>query len=100
MSRYRVYITPETLAEINDLPGNIRRRIRQTVKALANHPYPAQSKQLQFNDPDRQLFRLRVDNWRVVYAITETEKTIDVLAVRKRPPYDYGDLVQLLEDLG
>jgi mRNA interferase RelE/StbE len=31
-----------------------------------------------------------------VYAVTETGKTIDVLAVRKRPPYDYGDLDQLL----
>ena len=100
MIQYRVYITLEALAEIKDLPGNIRPRIRQTVKALANHPHPTQSKQLQFNDPDRQLFRLRMDNWRVVYAITETEKVIDVLAVRKRPPYDYGDLEQLLEDLG
>jgi len=31
-----------------------------------------------------------------VYAVTEADKTIDVLAVRKRPPYDYGDLDQLL----
>jgi len=99
MSRYRIYIKPEALAEIKDLPGNIRPRIRKTVKTLATHPYPTQSKQLKFNDPDRQLFRLRMDNWRIVYAITEAEKTIDILAVRKRPPYDYGDLVQLLEDL-
>jgi len=34
-----------------------------------------------------------------VYAITETEHMIDVLAVRKRPPYDYGDLEGLLDDV-
>jgi hypothetical protein len=26
------------------------------------------------------------------------DKLVDVLAVRKRPPYDYGDLIQLLVD--
>ena len=98
MSQYRLYVTPEALEEIKDLPGNVRQRIRQAVKALAKHPHPAQYKQLAFDDPDRQLCRLRLDNWRIVYAITETEKTIDVLAVRKRPPYDYGDLAQLLEE--
>jgi len=30
-----------------------------------------------------------------VYAISEEERTVDVLAVRKRPPYDYGDLADL-----
>lgn len=93
MSQYRVYVTPEALAEINDRPGNIRQRIRQTIKGLATHPHSTHSKPLQFNDPDRQLFRLCLDYWRVVYAITESEKTIDVLAVRRCPPYDYGDLV-------
>jgi mRNA interferase RelE/StbE len=32
-----------------------------------------------------------------VYAVTEAERAVDVLAVRKRPPYDYGDLEELLE---
>ena len=40
---------------------------------------------------------MRLDKWRVVYAITEAEHVVDVLAVRKRPPYDYGDLDRLLE---
>jgi len=99
MSQYRVYVTPEALAEIKDLPGNIRQRVRQTISALPNEPYPTKSKQLQFDNPDRQLFRIRLDNWRIIYAITELENAIDVLAVRKRPPYDYGDLSQLLKEL-
>ena len=40
-----------------------------------------------------------MDNWRIVYSITESEQVIDVLAVRRRPPYDYGDLTALLEEL-
>ena len=42
--------------------------------------------------------RLRLDRWRIVYAITEADEVVDVLAVRKRPPYDYGDLESLLKD--
>lgn len=99
MSRFRVYVTPEALAEIKDLPGNVRHRVREAIRELAQQPQSPRSKQLQFSNLDRQLFRIRLDNWRIVYAVSEGEKAIDVLAVRKRPPYDYGDLAQLLEEL-
>jgi len=49
MSQYRVYVTPEALAEIKDLPGNVRQRIRQTIRELATQPHPIQSKQLRIN---------------------------------------------------
>lgn len=39
MSPYRVYITPEALAEIKDLPGNIRQRIRQTALIASYSAY-------------------------------------------------------------
>jgi mRNA interferase RelE/StbE len=99
MSPYRVYVTPEALLEIKDLPDNIRQRIRETIREFAHQPQPPRSRKLQFNVPNRQLFRIRLDNWRIIYAVSESENTIDGLAVRKRPPYDYGDLVQRLEEL-
>jgi mRNA interferase RelE/StbE len=46
-----------------------------------------------------ELRRLRIDRWRIVYAVTEADRIVDVLAVRKRPPYDYGDLAELLAGL-
>ena len=47
------------------------------------------------------MYRLRLDRWRIVYGIMEEDKGVDVLAVRKRPPYDYGDLEELIvEALG
>jgi mRNA interferase RelE/StbE len=63
MKQHRVYITPEALEEIKDLPGNVRQRIRQAIRELAAMPQPAQSKQLQYPDPARQLYRIRLDNW-------------------------------------
>ena len=46
-----------------------------------------------------ELHRLRLDRWRIVYLVTEADKTVDVLALCKRPPYDYGDLEKLLEEV-
>jgi mRNA interferase RelE/StbE len=99
VNRYQVYVTPEALSEIKDLPGHIRQRVQRAIQELANRPHPAQSKQLDFHAPERQLCRFRMDKWRIVYAISEAENAIDILAVRKRPPYDYGDLQQLLGEL-
>ena len=43
--------------------------------------------------------RIRLEGWRIIYAIDEEAKFVAVLAVRKRPPYDYEDLSDLLENL-
>ncbi len=89
----------------------MRQRVRRAIAALADEPRPAESKALvrpiqeepidaqgtavhtedQPLEPAHELRRIRLDRWRIVYAITETDQAIDVLAVRKRPPYDYGD---------
>jgi mRNA interferase RelE/StbE len=53
----------------------------------------------ELREPARELRRIRLERWRIVYAITEVDRAIDVLTVRKRPPYDYGDLERLLADI-
>ena len=98
MSLYKVYIIPSAWAEIKDLPGNVRQRVRRTIEAPAQDPRPSRSKALDVPDFAVELRRFRLDRWRIVYAITEPDETVDVLAVRKRPPYDYGDLERLVED--
>ena len=99
MAKYRVYVTPDALEDVKSLPGHIRQRVRGSIRELADQPRPPQSKQLYFPDSERQLFRLRLKNWRIIYAITEPEQMVDVLAVKRRPPYDYGDLAKLLEEI-
>ncbi len=66
---------------------------------MADDPRPALSQPLSFPTQGCELRRLRMDRWRLVYAIWESDKVVDVLVVRKRPPYDYGDLETLLQDL-
>ncbi|OGO34984.1 MAG: hypothetical protein A2Z03_11310 [Chloroflexi bacterium RBG_16_56_8] len=87
------------------MPGNIRQRIKRAIRSLGENAKPSESKILDITEiapdlePERLLMRIRINRWRIVYAITESEKAIDVLAVRKRPPYDYQDLEQLLNKI-
>jgi mRNA interferase RelE/StbE len=98
VSRYNVYVVPAAWKEIKNLPGHMRQRVRKAIRALAEDPRPAKGKALEVPDVASEVRRLRLDRWRIVYAIAEDDEVVDVLAVRKRPPYDYGDLEALLED--
>jgi mRNA interferase RelE/StbE len=100
MNRYTVYVTPQVLREIKDLPGYMRQRVKKVIDGLEANPHPTGSKQLQMPESGTvELWRVRLDKWRIVYAITEADSIIDVLAVRKRPPYDYGDLEAFLGEV-
>jgi mRNA interferase RelE/StbE len=98
VSAYKLHVTPAAWKEVKNLPGKVRQRVRKAVTALADNPRPPKSKALLIPDLQAEVRRLRLDRWRIVYALTESDKVVDVLAVRKRPPYDYGDLAALLKD--
>lgn len=100
MSRYRVYVTAAVWREVKALLGPMRQRVRKAIDALADNPRPAKSQALDLPTVPNEVRRLRLDRWRLIYTIHEDDQTVDVLAVRKRPPYDYGDLTALLGDDG
>ena len=99
MSSYSVYVRPQAWQEGKHLPGNMRQRIKRAIDDLETAPRPSNGKRLQIADSVLELWRLRLDDWRVVYAIAEELQQIQVLTIRQRPPYDYGDLDELLKDL-
>lgn len=88
---YRVWIEPEALADARETPGNVRQHIKRALQLLEHQPRPTENKQLDFPAEDFEPRRLKLGNWRIVYPINDTEKWVWVLAIRKRPPYDYGD---------
>ena len=97
---YKVYILPRAGKEIDRLPGHMRQRIRRAVIGLRDDPRPVYGMQLDCDlAPGREVWRLRLDAWRVVYLIDRKWGGVYVLAVRKRPPYKYEDLTSLLVDV-
>ena len=99
--RYRVWVRPQALKEIAALPGNTRNRVKLAIDDLAREPRPSQSAALVLPDapgltPEwHEGRRLRMDQWRVIYLVDDTAAWVAVVAVRRRPPYDYQDLASL-----
>ena len=103
MKRYTIYILPSAWKEIKRTPGHIRQRIKRAINTLSEQPRPPESKALDMSawpeiEAEIEVRRIRLDRWRIVYILSEEDQIIDILAIRKRPPYDYGDLERLLEE--
>jgi mRNA interferase RelE/StbE len=101
MVSYRVEVTKEVRSEIRNLPGNMRQRVMRTLRALEREPHPPDSRPLDpvkagiELEPGVELNRIRMASWRIVYLIEEEWQLVSVLAIRRRPPYQYDDLGEL-----
>ena len=100
MSKYRVFVQPDAWQAVKQLPGNVRQRVKRSIDALQDDPRPARTKLLETTQTVLEVRRLRLDDWRVLYAVNEELKQVQVFAIRQRPPYDYADLDELLDTLG
>jgi len=101
--KYDVFLEHEVHHDRERIPGNFRQRVRAAITELGSEPRPSASQPLDTTDVQVpagiELRRLRLDPWRLVYAVNDQEKWVWVLALRRRPPYDYDDLVDLLRRL-
>ena len=103
MASYRVEVTRQARREIRLLPGNMRQRVMRSLRALEREPRPHNSRPL---DADKagvelesgvELLRIRMASWRMIYLVEEEWTLVSVLAIRKRPPYHYDDLGELVQ---
>lgn len=97
---YKVWIDPLAVAETKATPGNMCQVLKRAMRDMGSDPRPAGSKELDWPLEPFQPRRLKIRNWRIIYAVDDAARWVWVLAVRKRPPYDYGDLSELLARVG
>jgi mRNA-degrading endonuclease RelE of RelBE toxin-antitoxin system len=101
---YNVWVRPQALKEITALPGNVRNRVKLAIDSLAQEPRPQKSAGLRLGPSpggdvtSREARCLRLDHWRIIYLVNDAESWVVVVAVRRRPPYDYRDLASLTSD--
>ena len=97
--RLQLWIEPEAHSARKALPGNIRQRVKRVLDALANEPRPASSRELDVSDigipTNIEIRRVRLDKWRILYAVNDTDGWVWILQIRKRPPYQYENLPAL-----
>ncbi len=90
-------LTSAAFAELRRVPGNQRMALITAIDNLEKNLRPHISKELEMDDTTREVRRLRLGKWRIIYLIYD-EIPI-VIGIRQRPPYDYQDLDRLLSTL-
>jgi mRNA interferase RelE/StbE len=83
---YRVNFAASAKRELIALSANAIERIQPKIRELANDPRPPSCKKLR---GAKNLWRIRIGNYRVVYTVDDAAKTVDVMRIaRRREVYD------------
>jgi mRNA interferase RelE/StbE len=80
MERYRLLIRKPAADELGRVPGKDVRRIVERIQALATEPRPNGCEKLSA----QERYRLRQADYRIVYAIDDKEKIVEVVKIGHR----------------
>jgi len=78
---YQVIIKPSAVKELDKLPISVAARIAAKIESLAQIPRPHGVKKLE-GEPTR--WRIRVSHWRVIFAIDDSRRVVDIIYIRHR----------------
>ena len=78
---YRVEVTAAARRDLGKLPQEILRRVDAHILALADDPFPAGAQKL---EGGAGVYRVRVSDYRIVYAVEHHRLLILVIRVRHR----------------
>jgi mRNA interferase RelE/StbE len=81
MADYSISFARSARKELERLPSDIADRILAKVETLAGDPRPGGVIKLH---GQKNLWRLRVGDYRIVYSIDDFSKTVDVSIIRHR----------------
>jgi mRNA interferase RelE/StbE len=86
VSSYAVELKPSARKELESLPDNVLARVLSRIESLARDPRPARCKKLKgYKDQ----WRIRIGDWRVVYAVSDTARLVSVTRIaHRREVYD------------
>jgi mRNA interferase RelE/StbE len=76
--------------ELKRIPPDIRSRIAEAIRTLAEDPRPVGIRQLEPN-----VYRLRVGQYRVIYKVLDDERLVLIGRVTRRGEATYRDVSQL-----
>jgi mRNA interferase RelE/StbE len=81
MADYSITFARSARKELESLNAPLIQRIFPKIEALAKEPRPKGCLKLR---GEKNLWRIRAGDYRVIYAIYDDKKVVDVIAVRHR----------------
>ena len=79
--RWQIIIHRKAEKTLKRLRGEMLNRTRQAIRSLAENPRPKGYKKIMGHE---NLFRIRVGDWRIIYAIEDEQLIILILTVAPR----------------
>ncbi len=77
---YEIIFVSSAVRDYKKLPDKVVPDINDAIEALADNPHPRGCKKLK----NRNAFRIRVNNYRIIYEINEQNITVLVIRIRQR----------------
>jgi mRNA interferase RelE/StbE len=88
MELYKITFIKSAQKQIEKLPQNVRSRVINAINKLSADPRPSGYTQLEDfelqNLPFEKLFRIRIGDYRAIYAIEDKIVTITVIRIKHR----------------
>lgn len=81
MDSYAVELKPSARKELDSLPDTVLTRVIHKIESLARDPRPAGCKKLKGY---KDLWRVRIGDWRIVYIIDDAARLVSVTRVAHR----------------
>jgi mRNA interferase RelE/StbE len=78
--KYNIFILRRAQKELGDLTTEVYARVRDSIRLLAENPRPPGWIKL----ANREGWRIRIGEYRVIYKIDDEQKTVTVLAIGHR----------------
>ena len=81
MADYSISFARSARKELESLSAKLVQRIFPAIEALAKQPRPKGCRKL---TTEKNLWRIRSGDYRVIYTIDDDKRAIDIIAVRHR----------------
>ncbi|MCI0483081.1 MAG: type II toxin-antitoxin system RelE/ParE family toxin [candidate division NC10 bacterium] len=81
MADYAITFARSARRELEALETAIVNRMFPKIEALAKEPRPAGCRKIR---GEKHLWRIRIGDYRVVYAVYDDKRIVDIIAVRHR----------------
>jgi mRNA interferase RelE/StbE len=80
MENYRIFFRKSAVKELETIPSGRLKRVISRIKDLTENPRPPESRKLS----DKERYRLRQGPYRIVYSVSDEEKTIVITKIGHR----------------
>ena len=81
---YKVLVHPKVAREIKELPKAHKAKLSELIDALSQNPVPFRKFDIRKLKGQKDRYRVRLGNFRLIYEVDKEEKLILILKIERR----------------